>query len=85
MPTECGFFLDYEEEEDVDAKPSRRRKPYRYRWPDEVRDDVLARLLALNAERAAEEKRLGLGKKGKSKFDGLELREQPYLGDLNIG
>ena len=28
------------------------------RWPDEVRDEVLARLLELNAQRAAEEKRM---------------------------
>ena len=34
-----------------------RRKPYRYRWPDDIRDEVLARLLELNAERAAEEAR----------------------------
>ena len=32
---------------------------YRYRWPDPVRNEVLARLLALNAERAAEEARAG--------------------------
>ena len=38
-------------------------KPYRYRWPDEVRDEVLARLLALNAERAAEEKLIAGGAK----------------------
>ena len=31
---------------------SRRKKPWRYRWPDDVRDEVLARLLELNAERA---------------------------------
>jgi len=24
-----------------------KKKPYRYRWPDEIRDEVLARLLAL--------------------------------------
>ena len=36
-----------------------RKKPYRYRWPDEVRDEVLARLLELNARRAAEEARAG--------------------------
>ena len=43
---------DYEidEEEWGDKK-----KPYRYRWPDEVRDEVLARLLELNAERAKAE------------------------------
>ena len=36
-----------------------KKKPWRYRWPDEVRDEVLARLLALNADRAAEEERAG--------------------------
>jgi len=50
----CEFLLDYEidEEEWGDKK-----KPYRYRWPDEIRDEVLARLLDLNAERAKEEAR----------------------------
>jgi hypothetical protein len=47
IPTECEFLPDYE-----GAKP-------RYRWPDEVRDEVLARLIALNGERAAEEQRTG--------------------------
>ena len=28
------------------------QEAWRYRWPDEIRDEVLARLLALNAERA---------------------------------
>jgi hypothetical protein len=37
--------------------PSRRKKPWRYRWPDEVRDEVLARLLELNKRRADEERR----------------------------
>jgi hypothetical protein len=56
----CEFLLDYEEEEDADAAaPRRRRKPWRYRWPDEIRDEVLARLLALNARRAAEEQPAG--------------------------
>jgi hypothetical protein len=48
------------------AITGRRKLPWRYRWPDAVRDDVLARLLALNAERYAEEVALGLhGKAGK--------------------
>ena len=52
IPTNCEFLLDYEiDEETWGAK----KKPYRYRWPNEVRDEVLARLLELNAERAAEE------------------------------
>jgi hypothetical protein len=56
IQTGCKFLLDYEidEEEWGDKK-----KPYRYRWPDHVRDEVLARLLELNAERAREEARSG--------------------------
>ena len=46
------------------AITGRRKLPWRYRWPDAVRDDVLARLLALNAERYAEEVALGLHSKG---------------------
>lgn len=84
VPTACEFLLDYEEEEedadqDLFGQPKKKgkgkKKPYRYRWPDEVRDEVLARLLALNAERHEEEKRLGIapgmGKKGKSKGKSL--------------
>jgi hypothetical protein len=46
------------------AITGRRKLPWRYRWPDAVRDDVLARLLALNAERYEEEVNLGLHSKG---------------------
>ena len=49
LAADCDFLLDYEIDE---ATWGRRKKPYRYRWPDAVRDEVLARLLALNAERA---------------------------------
>ena len=56
ISTDCEFLLDYEIDE---ATWGRKKKPYRYRWPDPVRDEVLARLLALNAERAAEEARAG--------------------------
>jgi len=56
ISTDCDFLLDYEidEEEGGDKK-----KPWRYRWPDDVHDNVLARLLELNAERAKEEARSG--------------------------
>jgi hypothetical protein len=40
-----------------------KRLPWRYCWPDAVRDGVLARLLALNAERYAEEVAMGLHSK----------------------
>jgi hypothetical protein len=46
------------------AITGRRKLPWRYHWPDAVRDDVLARLLALNAERYEEEVNLGLHSKG---------------------
>jgi hypothetical protein len=55
----CEFLLDYEDEADDNEGPRRRRKPWRYRWPDEIRDEVLARLLALNAARAQEEQLTG--------------------------
>jgi hypothetical protein len=58
---ECEFLLDYEDEDkdDDNGKTRKRKKPYRYRWPDEVRDEVLARLLKLNSERAEQERVLG--------------------------
>ena len=53
------FLLDYENEDDDEEQDSgrakKRKKPWRYRWPDAFRDEVLARLLKLNQERAAEE------------------------------
>ena len=58
ISTDCEFLLDYEIDEEGWGA---RKKPYRYRWPDAIRDEVLARLLELNAERAAEEKRGGTG------------------------
>ncbi len=56
IPTDRKFLLDHDidEEEWGDKK-----KPYRYRWPDEVQVEVLARLLELNATRAKEEQRAG--------------------------
>ena len=56
IPTDCEFLLDYKIDE---ATWGRKRKPYRYRWPDTVRDEVLARLLSLNTDRAAAETRRG--------------------------
>jgi len=58
----CEFLLDYEDDDSESGEESsgrKKKKPWRYRWPDEVRDEVLARLLKLNAERAAEEKLAG--------------------------
>lgn len=64
IPTDCEFLLDYEEE---DEGSSKRKKPWRYRWPNEVHDEVLARLLELNQQRAEEEELAGKGGKKKAK------------------
>lgn len=72
IPTDCEFILDYEEEEDDTPSGTGRqkKKPWRYRWPDAMRDKVLARLLKLNAERAAEEARAGQAAKLSKKTGG---------------
>ena len=48
LPTDCEFFLEYPIDE---SEWGNKKKPYRYRWPDDVRDEILARLLELNANR----------------------------------
>jgi hypothetical protein len=57
ISTNCEFIPDFTEQDDDGNEIP---KNIRYRWPDAVRDDVLARLLALNAERAEQEKLAGL-------------------------
>jgi hypothetical protein len=61
ISTDCDFLLDYEEEieEEEGSNRRNRKKPYRYRWPDEVAEEVLARLLKLNEERYQEEELAG--------------------------
>jgi hypothetical protein len=62
---DAGDALDFQGQlQAYGAITGRRKLPWRYRWPDAVRDDVLARLLALNAERYEEEVALGLHSKG---------------------
>ena len=58
ITTDCEFLLDYEIDEETWG---RKKKPWHYRWPDEVRDMVLARLLVLNGQRATEERMAGSG------------------------
>jgi hypothetical protein len=60
----CDFVLDYEEEVDA-ADP--KRKPWRYTWPADFRDDVLARLLEINEQRHKEELLLVKGKSTEAK------------------
>jgi hypothetical protein len=51
----CQFIPEFENEEDEDENGLPKKKKCRYRWPDEIRDEVLARLLELNRQRALEE------------------------------
>lgn len=67
IPTAFEFLLDYEIDEETWAN---KKKPYRYRWPDDIHDEVLARLLELNRVRAEEER-----------LSGLAVRESPALND----
>ena len=65
ISTDCEFLLDYEET----TRTARvaEKKPWRYRWPDDVHDEVLARLIELNAERFAAEQRTGVAAGSKPK------------------
>ncbi len=75
IPTDCEFLLDYEIDEETWGK---KKKPYRYRWPEDVHDEVLARLLDLNQKRYQEEVLAGLhaGKKGKKSSRGRRGRKK---------
>jgi hypothetical protein len=81
ISTDCEFLLDnaIDEEEWGDKK-----KPYRYRWPDLVRDEVLARLLELNAKRARAEALAGaeISPKGAGKRAAKPEVASPDLKDL---
>ena len=87
----CEFLLDYEEDEDEDESTGgrRRKKPWRYRWPDDFRDEVLARLLELNRQRAEEERlsgaaaEAGRGKTGKKSTAGRKAdKKRPDQPEL---
>src|SRR5207245_1094553 len=79
----CEFLLDYEDEDDDEEPDSRRssrgrRKPWRYRWPDEV----LARLLALNApQRLARRGGASGGRGRRGRVEAEKAREQEEAGE----
>ena len=57
----CEFIREFDEEDDQAESDNHGQVRYRYRWPDEIRDEVLARLLELNRRRALEEGQLLTG------------------------
>lgn len=60
LTPQAVFELEYEIDEE---EYSGRKKPWRYRWPEAMRDEVLARLLELNEARAKEEQLSGVAAK----------------------
>ena len=86
IPTDCEFLLDYEIDEETWGN---KKKPYRYRWPEAVHDEVLARLLDLNQKRYTEEIAQGLhDKKGKKNIDDASFPRAPLafvIGALLFG
>jgi hypothetical protein len=79
----CEFLLDYEEDEDEEETGGRqRKKPWRYRWPDDFRDEVLARLLELNKQRAEEEALAGAAVKPKKGDRKRAQRQRPQAPGL---
>jgi hypothetical protein len=82
----CEFILDYvDDEDDSPGKVSKKKKPYRYRWPDDIRDEVLGRLLELNGGRATEEQLAAAGgsltKRAKPKTDKAKATSRTPLLD----
>ena len=75
---------DYEEEEESGRK-RKRMKPWRYRWPDVLHDEVLGRLLNFNQEHAAEERISGAAAGGNPKKSGKrrgKRKVDDQTGDL---
>ena len=68
---------------------TRRRLPWRYRWPEETRDEVLARLLELNKQRAEEERRTGqaaaAAKQKKAKKTKRGRKNKDVAGQMTMG
>jgi hypothetical protein len=83
QPDFCQFLLDYEDDEDQltpDSSSTRQKKrPWRYRWPDEFRDEVLARLLELNEQRHKEEVIAGVATEGPRRSSDDD--DEPSEGD----
>jgi hypothetical protein len=52
---ECEFVEEFAPDEDEEEPDTPNKKKFRYRWPDDFRDEILTRLLLLNKHRAEEE------------------------------
>jgi len=92
----CEFLLDYEEDDEgtlttnsqsLTTRRSRKKKPWRLRWPDDFRDEVLARLLELNEQRHREELLAGkqLGKEKKTELAKPKSTRRKKTSGLDAG
>ena len=81
ISTDCEFLLDYEIDEETWGN---KKKPYRYRWPDEVHDEVLARLLDLNQKRYQEEVAQGLHQTGSKKKASSKRKARGASRDVGL-
>lgn len=86
ISTDCTFLLDYEDEEDDENISKRqKKKPWRYRWPEEIHDEVLARLLELNQQRAKAETLSGkAAEKGKVKGNTKNAGKTRKAAETNL-
>jgi hypothetical protein len=75
----CEFIPDYVEET---AEGELLEKCIRYRWTDDVRDEVLARLLKLNAERAEAEREAAEAEAATQKSRRPRRRRKEPAGEL---
>jgi hypothetical protein len=83
----CEFLLDYEEDDEDESGSGggrRRKKPWRYRWPDDVRDEVLARLLELNRQRAEQERLSGAAPEAKGKKGPRKKKRASSNGQMDM-
>jgi hypothetical protein len=67
VSTTCVVRLDYEEPEGEESGATHRNERRLLRWPENVHDEVLTRLLALNQLRAEEERKMATPKQEKPK------------------
>jgi hypothetical protein len=73
IPNGCDFELDYGLDEDWGDK----KKPWRFRWPEAVRDDVLVRLLEEGRKRALAEKLDKAAKKAEAPTEPSQEKRPP--------
>ena len=76
IPTDCEFLPEYLPDEHAQETQSR---VYRYRWPNEVRDEVFDRLWKLNIKQAGEEALTSPTSATRARFWRISGQSRPQL------